>query len=221
MTVHSGTVHPEQWYADQAVDLRLDTTVTALNRDQRTATVSSGEMVGYDKLLLTTGASPRRLPVPAPTPTVCSTCAASAIANTSSGRSRQPRISSSSVASGGWIGLEVAAAWDADVEVTILEAGELPLLRVMGSQIAPVFADLHREHGVDLRLGAHVTEIIGKKGAATGVRLADGTRIEADADAVVVGKYDLGTEYAGYTESDGYDDVIIRGDPTARQFLAF
>lgn len=67
----------------------------------------------------------------------------------------------------------------------MLVAGELPLMRVLGPQIAPVFADLHREHGVDLRLGARLTEIVGEKEKVAGVRLADGTRI--DADAVVVG----------------------------------
>ncbi|MFB6878061.1 NAD(P)/FAD-dependent oxidoreductase [Streptomyces sp. NPDC056323] len=87
---------------------------------------------------------------------------------------------------GGWIGLDVAAAArEAGVEATVPVAGELPLLRVLGPQIAPVFADLHREHGVDLRLGARVSEIVGEGGKVAGVRLADGTRI--DADAVVAG----------------------------------
>ena len=88
----------------------------------------------------------------------------------------------------GWIGLEVAAAARAaGVEVTVLEAAELPLLRVLGPQVAPVFADLHREHGVDLRLGVRVAEITGSGGKAAGVRLADGTRIGADAVIVGIG----------------------------------
>ena len=77
--------------------------------------------------------------------------------------------------SAGWIGLETAAAArTSGVEVTILEAAELPLLRVLGRKVAQVFADLHRYQGVDLRSGVQVTEITGSGGRADGVRLADG-----------------------------------------------
>ena len=69
--------------------------------------------------------------------------------------------------------------------MTVLESAELPLLRVLGPEVAEVFADLHREHGVDLRLGAQVAEIVVEDGRATGVRLADGTVVPAD--AVLVG----------------------------------
>jgi 3-phenylpropionate/trans-cinnamate dioxygenase ferredoxin reductase subunit len=88
----------------------------------------------------------------------------------------------------GWIGLEVAAAARAaGVDVTILEAAELPPLHVLGPQVAPVFAGLHREHRVDLRLGVRVAEMITSGGKATGARLADGTRIGADAVIVGIG----------------------------------
>ena len=87
---------------------------------------------------------------------------------------------------GGWIGLEAAAAARAaGVEVSVLERGDPPLLRILGRELAEVFAGLHREHGVDLRCGVQVAEILSTDGAATGVRLGDGTRI--DADAVLVG----------------------------------
>jgi 3-phenylpropionate/trans-cinnamate dioxygenase ferredoxin reductase subunit len=86
----------------------------------------------------------------------------------------------------GWIGLEVtAAARAAGVEVSLLEVAELPLLRVLGPEVAQVFATLHREHGVDSRFGAGVAEITGAGGRADGVRLADGSHV--DADAVIVG----------------------------------
>ncbi len=70
----------------------------------------------------------------------------------------------------GWIGLETtAAARAAGVEVTVLEMAELPLLRVLGREVAQVFADLHRDHGVDLRFWTQVAEITGSAGAADGV----------------------------------------------------
>ena len=89
---------------------------------------------------------------------------------------------------GGWIGLEVAAAARNDgTEVTQIEAADQPLLGVLGPQIAPVFADLHREHGVDLRLGAQVEEITTRGERATGVSLGDGTHVGADAIVVGIG----------------------------------
>ena len=92
------------------------------------------------------------------------------------------------VLGGGWIGLEVAAACRiAGVEVTVLEAAPAPLLAALGPEIAAVFADLHREHGVDLRLGVQVAEIVGQGGVAAGVRLADGGMVEADVVVVGIG----------------------------------
>ena len=84
--------------------------------------------------------------------------------------------SSLAIVGGGWIGLEVAAgARDRGVNVTVVEAAELPLLGALGREAAEVFAKLHREHGVDLRLGATVEEITTADGAATGLRLGDGS----------------------------------------------
>ncbi len=68
-----------------------------------------------------------------------------------------------------------------------MEAAELPLLRVLGPEVAQVFADLHRQHGAELRFGVQVEEIVTDGGRATGVRLADGSRVEADVVIVGVG----------------------------------
>jgi 3-phenylpropionate/trans-cinnamate dioxygenase ferredoxin reductase component len=69
----------------------------------------------------------------------------------------------------------------------VLEAAELPLLRVLGPEVARVFADLHREHQVDLRCGVHISRITGQDGRADGVRLADGSHVPADVIIVGVG----------------------------------
>ena len=88
---------------------------------------------------------------------------------------------------GGWIGLEVAAAARrGGADVTVLEAMSLPLVRVLGPEVASIFADLHRRHGVDLRLNIEVESIKGNGGRAI-VGLADGSSIEADLLVVGVG----------------------------------
>jgi 3-phenylpropionate/trans-cinnamate dioxygenase ferredoxin reductase component len=172
-------VHPAAWYDEQHIELRLGAHATAIDRDRREVELAGGERVPYGALLLATGAEPRRLPIPgADTALTLRTRADSDAIRATFGAGRRLVLIGA-----GWIGLEVAAAArTAGTEVTVLESAELPLLAVLGKQMATVFADLHRAHGVDLRLGVSVAAI-----EADGVRLADGTVIPADAVVVGVG----------------------------------
>ena len=88
----------------------------------------------------------------------------------------------------GWIGLETAAAARAaGCHVTLIERGKLPLLAVLGAEVAETYAALHRAHGVEGRMGADVVEIIGAADKVTGVRLADGDVVAADTVVIGVG----------------------------------
>ncbi|RST19567.1 NAD(P)/FAD-dependent oxidoreductase [Streptomyces sp. WAC05374] len=179
-------VHPSHWYTDHDVDLRLGTDVTAIDPAGHEVTLADGSRLGYAKLLLTTGSSPRRLPVPG-----TDLDGVHYLRRLSdSDRIKRLLTSASRIAviGAGWIGLETAAAArTAGVEVTVLESAELPLLRVLGREVSQIFADLHTDHGVDLRCGVKIAEITGTGGRANGVRLADGSRIGADAVVVGVG----------------------------------
>jgi 3-phenylpropionate/trans-cinnamate dioxygenase ferredoxin reductase subunit len=179
-------VHPPQWYAEHDVDLRLGVTVTGLSPGSHEVSLADGSRTGYSKLLLTTGSSPRRLTLPG------ADLGGVRYLRTvqDSGRLKAAFQDASRVAiiGGGWIGLETAAAArNAGAAVTVLERGELPLLGVLGREAAEVFASLHQERGVDLRCGVQVAEITGSNGIADGVRLADGSRVEADVVIVGVG----------------------------------
>jgi 3-phenylpropionate/trans-cinnamate dioxygenase ferredoxin reductase component len=179
-------VHPPDWYGTHDVELLPGAAVTGIDRGRREVTLSGGERLAYGKLLLATGSSPRHLPLPGGD--LDGVLYLRRVAD--SDRIREVFTSASRVLiiGAGWIGLEVAAAARlAGVEVTSLETSELPLLHVLGPRVAPVFADLHREHGVDLRLGVRVAEITGSGGKATGARLTDGSRIGADAVIVGIG----------------------------------
>ncbi|MFJ9365565.1 NAD(P)/FAD-dependent oxidoreductase [Nocardia sp. NPDC101769] len=180
------TVDPAQWYRDHHVEMMPGTTVTALDRGTKTIALPDGTTLPYDKLALATGSRPRLLRLPgadAEGVYVLRTIEESDALLTMFGSARRL-----AVVGGGWIGLEVtAAARAAGVEVTVLEAESVPLLAALGAEMGAVFADLHREHGVDLRLGVRVGEITTADGRATGVRLDDGTHIEADAVLVAVG----------------------------------
>jgi 3-phenylpropionate/trans-cinnamate dioxygenase ferredoxin reductase subunit len=301
-------VHPPDWYTEHQVELRLDTPVTAIDRRAHELVTGDGRRLRYDKLLLATGAAPRRLPVPGADRSGVRYLRS--IDDSDHLKSAFRPAAKVVIIGGGWIGLETAAAARAaGAEVTVLERAELPLLRVLGPRVAKVFADLHRDHAVDLRCRVTVEAI---RPAANGpstagtVLLTDGTELYADVIVVGIGvtpnvelarscglnvdngilvnrhlvtsdhdilaagdvanayhpllhrqlrvehwanalhqpviaaqsmlgqtasydrlpyfftdQYDLGMEYTGYSDPDGHDDVVIRGDIRAREFIAF
>ncbi|MFI9504973.1 NAD(P)/FAD-dependent oxidoreductase [Nocardia sp. NPDC052566] len=184
------TVEPSQWYRDHHIDVRVGTTVTAIDRSAKTVELPDGSTVPYDKLALATGSTPRRLPIPgADTPNVY-TLRTIADSDTLIELFKDARRLA--IIGAGWIGLEVAAAARTHgVEVTVLESADQPLLAALGPEMGAVFADLHRAHGVDLRLGTQVSEITTHNGGAAvladGIRLADGSTVAADAILVAVG----------------------------------
>jgi NADPH-dependent 2,4-dienoyl-CoA reductase/sulfur reductase-like enzyme len=173
-------VHDRSWYAAHGVDLRTGRPVSRIDLEGGRVLLED-EALAFDRLLLATGAQPRRL----------------AAADESGADVRYLRTIDDALAlsarlaghvvivGGGWIGLEVAsAARHAGAAVTVVEPMPLPLAGVLGPEIAAVFADLHREHGVDLRVGTSVAAFEPTSGR-TRVRLTDGH--EVTADLVVVG----------------------------------
>ena len=175
-------VHPASWYAENDVDVRTGSRVERIDADAHTVT-AGGATESFDRLLIATGASPRRLAA------ADESGAPVAYLRT---REDSDRLRSAlapghriAILGGGFLGLEVAAAArTAGADVTVLEALDLPLLRVLGPEIGAVFADLHREHGVDLRLGAKVT---GFDGDGRRARLTVDGSADVDADLLVVG----------------------------------
>ena len=196
--LESAFVHAPDWYDDNDVDLRLGTTVTALDTAAHVVRTRDGKQ-SYDRLLLATGSTPRHLAF------ADESGAPVAYLRTIEDSNRLKNAfragASIVVIGGGWIGLETAAAArEAGATVTVLESLDLPLLRVLGPEVAQVFADLHAEHGVDVRTGVQVASV-DKSGSRAAVRLEDGTTIEADLVVVGVGV----TPNVGLAESAGLD----------------
>jgi 3-phenylpropionate/trans-cinnamate dioxygenase ferredoxin reductase component len=179
-------VHDLDWYAAHDIELRLGVRATAIDRVAHRVTLDDGSGVDYDKLMLTTGASPRQPALPGAD--AAGVHYLRTIDDSDALRAVIASVKSLVVIGAGWIGLEVtAAARTAGVEVTVVESAALPLLRVLGPELAEVFAELHREHGVDFRFEASVEAITTVDGRATGIQLADGTLIAGDAVLVAIG----------------------------------
>jgi 3-phenylpropionate/trans-cinnamate dioxygenase ferredoxin reductase component len=179
-------VHPEAWYAEHDVDLRLATRVTHVDPVAHTVTLDGVDQLRYDKLLLTTGSRVRTLDVPGADLTGVRYLRT---VDESDALLVHLRAAAHVVVVGaGWIGLETAAAARKHgATVTVVELADLPLQRVLGDEVATVFAGLHRANGVEFRFGASVAEFRGIDGTLTGVVLADGTELPADVAVVGVG----------------------------------
>jgi 3-phenylpropionate/trans-cinnamate dioxygenase ferredoxin reductase component len=178
-------VHDAGFYEDHAIELRTDSAVTAIDTAGRTVTLADGEQLPWDRLLLATGAEPRRLALPGAD--LDGVLYLRTLADCERLRAVLGAGGRLVVVGAGWIGSEAAAsARQLGVEVTLLERLAVPLENVLGPTVGGLYADLHREHGVELLAGAGLEAIEGA-GRVERVRLAGGRTIDCSAVLVGVG----------------------------------
>jgi 3-phenylpropionate/trans-cinnamate dioxygenase ferredoxin reductase subunit len=218
-------VHDEGFYADNGIELMTGTRVQSLDPGAHEITLAGGARMSYSRLLLSTGAAPRRLPLPgADLPGVAYL---RAMGESDALRAAITAASRVVVIGAGWIGSEVAAsARHLGAQVAIVAPEAVPLVRVLGPEVGGVYRDLHAGHGVDLHLSTQIEAIVGD-GAASGVRTTDGVVIEGDLVVVGVGvtpRVEL-AKLAGLTVENGIvvdeflatsvPDVFAAGDVAA------
>ncbi|MET8468613.1 FAD-dependent oxidoreductase [Streptomyces sp. NPDC006422] len=166
------------------LDLRLDTSATALSTDTRTVTLSDGSALDYDGLVIATGVRPRLLPQ-------CELRGVHVLRDLDDALALRDRLRSGRrlvVVGAGFLGAEVASSARAlGADVTLLETAPLPLAHAVGHEVGAHLARVHRAHGVDLRTGVKVDELVADAGRVTGVRLADGALLPADDVLVAIG----------------------------------
>ncbi|MGA5128712.1 FAD-dependent oxidoreductase [Streptomyces olivoreticuli] len=170
-------VHEPAWYAQADIELHLGQPAVHLDRENRSVRLGDGTRIHYDRLLLATGAEPRRLDIPGTGLAGVHHLRRLAHAErlrgvlASLGRDNGHLV----IAGGGWIGLEVAAAARGyGAEVTVVEPEPTPLHTVLGPELGQLFTDLHSEHGVRFHFGARLTEIAGHDGMVLAARTDDG-----------------------------------------------
>ncbi len=178
-------VHADGFYEAQGIDLRLSSTVTSLDVGDQTLSLATGERLGYDSLLLCTGARPRRLALPgADLPGVYYL---RDMASSATLREAIKAAGRAVIVGAGWIGCEVAAsARQLGAEVAIVEVGPLPLQKVLGPEMGRFYRDVHRDHGVEMHFGVAPEAVVGSA-AAEGVRLVDGRTVPGGIVIVGIG----------------------------------
>jgi 3-phenylpropionate/trans-cinnamate dioxygenase ferredoxin reductase subunit len=178
-------VHEDGFYDDHDIELRLSTRVTKVERSDRKLILIGSESLSYERLLLATGAAPRRLSIPGSA--LEGVYYLRDVHDCDVIRDRILEGAHLVTVGAGWIGAEVAAsARQKGAEVTILERSSVPLERVLGTEVGGIYRDIHVEHGVEIRPETEVAAFEGSQ-AVERVRTEDGGTIECDFVVVGVG----------------------------------
>jgi 3-phenylpropionate/trans-cinnamate dioxygenase ferredoxin reductase component len=181
-------VHPDDWYGENDVQLTTSARAESIDRAGRTVTLAGGEVVPYDRLLLATGAEPRRLNIPG-----ADAGGIHYLRTLENSEDLRDALAGGSkrvaIVGAGWIGLEIAAAargYGNDVVVIGME--KTPLAAPLGGELGAVFQRLHESHGVRFELDTATSAFRVTDGKAAGVIIDDGSEPRTvDADLVVVG----------------------------------
>jgi 3-phenylpropionate/trans-cinnamate dioxygenase ferredoxin reductase component len=173
------------WYEQQDVELRTSTPVESLDVAGRAVVLADGERIAYDALLLTTGAEPRRPPIPGTE--LEGVHVLRTLEDSDVLRGVLDAGGRLVVVGAGWIGSEVSAsARQRGMDVALVEPQSVPLERVLGPELGAFYRDVHADHGVALHLGTGVEAIEGD-GRAERVRTSDGTVLDCTAVLIAVG----------------------------------
>lgn len=198
---------PPGWYDEQRVELLLGRAATGLDAANQTVALDDGTDLSYNKLLIATGAVPRRLPMFGGRPNVFTLRDADDAIALNKAIEPSTRLV---VIGAGFIGQEVAAtARKIGAEVTILEAMSEPLVGILGAELGSWFAQMHREEGVNVLCSTTATEIVAGADARIEALITDdGRRLECDVVVVGIG---VAPADAWLVESELSDGVEIDG----------
>jgi 3-phenylpropionate/trans-cinnamate dioxygenase ferredoxin reductase component len=178
-------VHDEGFYAEQDIELRPGRTAAGLDTSSGEVALDGGERLRYDRLLITTGAEPRKLSIPGAD--LEGIHYLRSVQDSDALRERLNHGGALVVVGAGWIGAEVAAsARQRGLDVTIVEPLAVPLERVLGAEVGGIYRDVHADHGVRMLLGTGVDAFEGDR-ALQRVRTSDGRELECDLAVVGIG----------------------------------
>ena len=178
-------VHSEAFYREHEIELITGTAATGLDPARSSVTLEDGRELAYDRLLVATGAEPRRISIAGAD--MSGVHYLRTLGDCDALRERLDPAGSVVVIGAGWIGAEFAAsARQRGAEVTVIEPSSVPLERVLGPEVGAIYRDVHLEHGVRLLPGTGVEAFEGD-GAVQQVMTSDGSAIECDFVVVGIG----------------------------------
>lgn len=178
-------LRPQAFYSTNNIDLCPGTKVVAVEKSAHRVRLENGDTISYGKLVLATGTKARLIPIAGAHKEGVVTLRS--IADVDAIRERMESAQRIAIIGAGYIGLEVAAvAKSLGKNVSVIEAQDRPMKRVVSETVSEFFSTLHRGHGIDLRLGTGVEAILGNQ-AVSGVQLSNGETVPAEMVLVAVG----------------------------------
>ncbi|MFD5384360.1 NAD(P)/FAD-dependent oxidoreductase [Streptomyces sp. NPDC127074] len=182
---HRSTLRQDTDLQRLRMNLRLGCRATGLDTAGRTVTLADGERLGYDGLIIATGLRPRRLPFGHDLAGVHVLRTLDETLTLRAQLTAGPRVV---VIGAGFLGSEIAATTRGlGLDVALVDVEPTPLARQVGTWVGGLVGDMHRDRGVRLCMGRHVTGMTGEDGRVTAVVLDDGTRLPADVVVVAIG----------------------------------
>ena len=179
-------LRPRDWYAEANVDLRTSTRVVHIDRAAKTVTLSTDEVLAYDKLIIATGARARKLVLPGSD--LKGFLELRTIEDAEAIKAWFKPGFRLAIIGGGYVGLEVAAsARKLGAEVDVLEREDRLLARVAGPVLSTFFREVHEEQGVNFHFGVSVEGFEGLDGQVSGIRLTGAPVVHCDAVLVGIG----------------------------------
>lgn len=183
---HRLFVKPEAFYEQQNIECHLGVRAIRIDHEKRQVATDAGQLIDFDRLILATGATPRKISTPGIE--ADGVCELRSMRDALDLRTRLSAKSNLVIIGAGYIGLEVAATARAlGATVTVVEAADRVLSRVTGPELSRFFQNLHREQGVDIRLGETVTRFDSKNGVLNSCRLSNGEIIQATIAVIGIG----------------------------------
>lgn len=178
-------VHPEGYYDEHGIELMSGTAVAAIDPASSRVTLGDGAELAFDRLLLATGAGPRRISIPGAD--LDGVRYLRTLADCDILRGDLETGGRVVVVGAGWVGVEFAAsARQRGCEVTVIDPASVPLERVLGTELGAFYRDVHRDHGVEMLLGTGVEGFEGGDRVQR-VRTSDGRAIDCDFAVVAIG----------------------------------
>jgi 3-phenylpropionate/trans-cinnamate dioxygenase ferredoxin reductase subunit len=178
-------VHGAEFYGEHEIELRTNTTVTKIDPGAGQLTLQNQEQLAFDRLLLATGAEPRRIPVAGGE--LDGIYYLRTMADSDALKEQLKEGARVAVVGSGWIGSEVAAsARQKGLEVTVIDPLNVPYENILGREIGEFYRDVHAQHGVKFLLGEGV-ESFGGDGHVASVKTTAGQTVECDFAVVGIG----------------------------------
>ncbi len=179
-------VKPEAFYQQQNIECHLGARAVRIDRDKRQVATEAGDFIDFDRLIIATGAAPRKISIPGIE--ADGVCELRTMRDALDLRARLSEKSKLVIIGAGYIGLEVAATARAlGTSVTIVESADRVLSRVTGPEMSRFFQNLHHEQGVDIRLGETIAGFETQDGILTGCRLSTGEILPASIAVIGIG----------------------------------